>query len=431
MNDAHPVVEDFANPTANAANRGIRVALLTGGSDRPYVWGLTTELLSKGVIVDLIGSDELDWPEFRDKRELNFLNLRGDQRPDASWLRKILRVTAYYGRLVRYAATAKPKLFHILWNNKFETFDRTLLMLYYVALGKKIALTAHNVNEAQRDGNDSLLNRLTLTTQYHLANQIFVHTAKMKSELARQFGVREARITVIPFGINNAVPNSNLTPIEARQMLGIQTGERVILFFGRITPYKGLEYLIDAFHRIPFSGHRYRLIIAGRVDAAAGEEYWNSIRGAICKDEEEGRALVKTEFIPDEQAEVYFKAGDVLILPYRQIYQSGVLFLAHSFGLPVLAADVGSLRDEIVEGTTGFVFRPEDSADLAKVIERYFKSDLFTNLSSRRDEIRHYATQRNSWDAVGKITMSVYRDLVRGTVRGLSDENASRASVSQ
>jgi D-inositol-3-phosphate glycosyltransferase len=100
------------------------------------------------------------------------------------------------------------------------------------------------------------------------------------------------------------------------------------------------------------------------------------------------------------------------VLPYRYIYQSGVLFLGYSFGLPVLAADVGSLKEEIVEGKTGFVFRAEDSEDLAATIERYFASDLFVNLSARRQEIINYATERHSWDVVGQITMKVYSDLL-------------------
>ena len=68
----------------------------------------------------------------------------------------------YYAKLIRYAATAKPRIFHILWNNKFEFFDRTLLMLYYRLLGKKIVLTVHNVNAGRRDSKDTRLNRLTL-----------------------------------------------------------------------------------------------------------------------------------------------------------------------------------------------------------------------------------------------------------------------------
>ena len=98
--------------------------------------------------------------------------------------------------------------------------------------------------------------------------------------------------------------------------------------------------------------------------------------------------LLRAEFIPDDETETYFKAADVLVLPYRHIYQSGVLFLGHSFGLPVLAADVGSLKDDIVEGKTGFVFRPEDPDDLARVIEQYFASDLYADLNNRRKEIR-------------------------------------------
>ena len=125
-----------------------------------------------------------------------------------------------------------------------------------------------------------------------------------------------------------------------------------------------------------------------------------------------GRVLLRDEFIPDDATELYLKVADVLVLPYRYIYQSGVLFLGHSFGLPVIAADVGCLKDEIVEGQTGFIFRPEDSVDLARTIERYFASDLYADLSRRRSQIRDYARERHSWDVVGQITMSVYANLV-------------------
>jgi len=118
------------------------------------------------------------------------------------------------------------------------------------------------------------------------------------------------------------------------------------------------------------------------------------------------------------------------VLPYRHIYQSGVLFLGYSFGLPVLAADVGSLKDEIVEGETGFVFRPEDPIDLARAIETYFASDLYKDLSTRRHEIRDYATKQHSWDVVGQMTMSLYAGLLRIPYPGeLSNRDASRASL--
>src|ERR1700674_3736975 len=124
-------------------------------------------LLSKGVCLDFIGSDELDSPQLRASPGLRFLNLRGDQRQDASLAAKIWRVLIYYVRLIRYASFARPGIFHILWNNKLQMFDRTVLMLYYKLLGKKVVFTAHNVNAGKRDLNDSPLNRLTLRTQYH------------------------------------------------------------------------------------------------------------------------------------------------------------------------------------------------------------------------------------------------------------------------
>jgi D-inositol-3-phosphate glycosyltransferase len=394
-------------------NNDISVALLTGGSDRPYVFGLTKELISKGVTLDLIGSDELDCPEYHGVPRLNFLKLRGDQDPHASLPKKMVRILSYYFKLLRYAATAKPKIFHILWNNKFLHFDRTLLMFYYRLLGKRLVLTVHNVNTAKRDNNDSAFNRFTLRIQYRLADHLFAHTEKMKHELMDEFGVPEGRISVIPLGINNSVPDTSLTSAEARQSLGLQEDDKAILFFGRITPYKGLEYLVDALQRILSPADKYRLMIVGRVEEETFDAYWAPIRDAIQDDVQRGRVLLRAEHVPDSETEVYFKAADVLVLPYRDIYQSGTLFLGYSFGLPALASDVGSLKEEIDEGNTGFVFKPEDPADLAMTIEKYFASELFRSLSSRKQTIRDFAAERHDWDVVGKMTISVYEGLLQ------------------
>ena len=182
---------EYALPSAHPSvtNPQLTVSVLTGGSDRPYVFGLTTSLMSKRLFLDLIGSDELAFPEFRGMPGVNFLNLRGSSERDVSFGRKVFRVATYYKKLIGYAATAKPRLFHILWNNKFEFFDRTVLMLYYRLLGKKIVLTVHNVNANKRDLIDTRLNRLTLRIQYRLTHHIFVHTEKMKRELLEDFGI--------------------------------------------------------------------------------------------------------------------------------------------------------------------------------------------------------------------------------------------------
>lgn len=388
----------------------LHVALLTGGGDKPYALGMAAALTSEGISVDFIGSDDLEVPELLTNPRVNFLNLRGSQRSNASPFLKAKRVLTYYMQLLRYAAIAQPKMFHLLWNNKFEFFDRTLLMLYYRMLGKKIILTVHNVNVRKRDSNDSFLNRISLRLQYNFCHHIFVHTERMRSELVSDFRIPRSKVSLIPFGINNTVPNTALSTEEAKQQIGVNRGDKALLFFGNIAPYKGLEYLISAFSALLSKDRSYRLIIVGRPKGS--ENYWKQIQQAIVRSRISDRIIQRIEYIPDELTELYFKAADVLILPYTHVFQSGVLFLSYSFGLPVIAADVGTLREEIVEDETGVVFKPRDSVDLALKVEKYFNSELYGDLENRRTQISKYANERYSWDKVAAITATVYSNLL-------------------
>ncbi len=84
---------------------------------------------------------------------------------------------------------------------------------------------------------------------------------------------------------------------------------------------------------------------------------------------------------------------------------------------------MGSLKDEVLEGKTGFVFRPEDPVDLAKAIRKYFESELFAHLKTRRQEICSYATERNSWSVVAQTTMEVYGGMLQASCRTLNVES--------
>ena len=404
-------VVDRTRPSGLAANRKIEVALLTGGIDKPYVLGLSSTLASLGIFLDLIGSDELRSPELLNEPQVSFLNLRGDQRREARLLTKVLRILRYYAKLILYAATAKPAIFHILWNNRFQLFDRTVLMLYYKLLGKKVVFTVHNVNAGKRDLNDSFLNRCSLKVQYRLSDHLFVHTTKMKNELCREFGVPESKVTVIPFGINNTLPCTPLTGAQAKQALGISDSHKTLLFFGRIARYKGLEYLLAALAILVSKDESYRLIVAGTIKDRNG--YWDDIQESIARAGIRDKIINRIEFIPDEKVEFYFKAADVLVLPYTDIFQSGVLFLGYSFGLPVVATDVGDMREDIVEGKTGFVCQPRDPLTLANAIESYFASELFRSLAEHRQDLRDYANERYSWARAGQATQLVYAMLLR------------------
>jgi D-inositol-3-phosphate glycosyltransferase len=399
------------SPSSVACRPVLRIALLTGGSDKSYVLGLTEALTSEGVSIDVIGSDELSTPELLTNSRIRFLNLRGDQRSDVSLKSKTFRILRYYVRLLCYSVVTQPKIFHILWNNKFEFFDRTLLLLYYKLLGKRLVFTAHNVNIRKRDCSDSWLNRLSLRVQYQLVDHILVHTERMKSELLTDFGVPESKTSVIPFGINNTSPVTAITTGEARQRLRLSSSDKTLLFFGQIAPYKGLEYLIDAFNEVAKNNGSYRLVIAGTVKKGQ-IKYWSQIRSKTATSNIQNQIIERIEHVPDEEVELYFKAADVLIVPYVHIFQSGVPFLAYSFGLPVIATDVGSLRQDIIEGRTGFVCRREDPSDLARMINEYFESDLFKDLENRRSDIKNYANERYSWEKVAAITTGVYSRLL-------------------
>ena len=303
-------------------------------------------------------------------------------------------------------------MFHILWNNRLEYFDRTLLMLLYKAQGKKIVLTAHNINQRKRDSNDSFFNRLTLKSQYRLVDHIFVHTQKMKQELIEDFGVPERTVTVLRHPINDAFPDTDLTPAEAKRRLGIKDGERTLLFLGRITRTRASSTCSTRFNSSARATIRYRLIIAGQTKKGT-EQYSQDIDRLIRTATRRDQILFDNQFIPDEKMELYLKAADVMVLPYTDIFQSGVLFLSFTFGLPVVAADVGSFREDVVENRTGFLFRPRDPQDLIRAIEAYFTSDLFRNLSQRRQDIRTYFRQHHSWHAVAQATHHVYAQLMR------------------
>jgi len=401
------------------------VAILTAGRDKPYALGLADALIRQGIRFDFLGSTAVDHPALHGHPLVTFRMFR-DQREGVGAAAKVRRVLGLYRRLVVYALAAKPRIFHVLWNNQIEWFDRTVLMALYRLCGRKVVLTAHNVNKGKRDGDDSRWNRLTLRVQYRLAHHIFVHTGRMRDELLADFKVPEERISVIPFGMNSTVPDTVLDRAGARRILGLAPGDKVLLFFGNIAPYKGVEFLVDAFLSLADAEPELRLVIAGRPKGS--EDYWGQIEGRINASPHAGRIVRRIEYVPDEETEIFFKAADALVLPYTHIFQSGVLFLAYNFGLPVLAANVGSLGDDIVPGETGFVFRSRSPEDLALAIRTFLASDLHGG--QPREAIRAFAEERHSWTKVGDLTRAVYARLLKvPEPRDPSTNQANQAPV--
>jgi glycosyltransferase involved in cell wall biosynthesis len=102
------------------------------------------------------------------------------------------------------------------------------------------------------------------------------------------------------------------------------------------------------------------------------------------------------------------KAADVCVLPYVYIYQTGVLILSYRYGLPAVVTDAGSMRDDVIEGRTGFMCRPRDAADLARALTTYFSSQLFADGEAARHDIVTFAEDKYSWKAIATTVAEVY-----------------------
>jgi glycosyltransferase involved in cell wall biosynthesis len=151
------------------------------------------------------------------------------------------------------------------------------------------------------------------------------------------------------------------------------------------------------------------LIIAGRIKG--DQEYWDMLKEKILSDNLQSNIQQFIEFIPDSEIEIFFKASDVLVLPYKFIYQSGPLFLSYFFGLPVIASDVGSFGEDIIEGETGYTFKSEDPLELAAALNIFFESNLYRNQIETRRKIADYAQAKYSWEKIGELTSTLYENV--------------------
>jgi len=384
----------------------MRISILNAGQQTDYLYGIVSGLSEiPSLELEVVDSDSAvgvidTFPH------TTLFNLRGDNLSTQPFLIKAWNICKYYGRLLWYTAHTRSEIFHIQWENSISLFDRTVLIFYYKLFGKKLIHTAHNIYKDERDGRATLLRRISLKVMYHLMDCIIVHTQKMKEELCSRFHISPDRIVVISHGINNRIPRRGVSQKEAREKLGIALTAHAILFFGQIDEYKGIETLIDAASLLVREDPSMVLIIAGKPKRQM--KYAVTLKSQAGHSLPENTVLFRLQFVPVDEVELYFAAADCLVLPYRKIYQSGVIFLAYRFGLPIIATDVGSFREDIIDGLTGFICRPDDAEDIEKKLHNYFESNLFRQREQTRKRIIEFAEQKYSWSNIGRLTYDVY-----------------------
>ncbi len=158
---------------------------------------------------------------------------------------------------------------------------------------------------------------------------------------------------------------------EARRRLGLPESRRLILFFGYVREYKGLDVLLEAMGLLKTRLPELLLLVAGEF--YEGEARYRKMVSDLGI---EDRVVFRSDYVPDSEVGVIFSAADAVVLPYRSATQSGIVQVAFQIGTPVICTDVGGLAEVVPDGKAGLIVRPGDPAAVAAAIGRFYEEDL-------------------------------------------------------
>ena len=219
-------------------------------------------------------------------------------------------------------------------------------------------------------------------------DSFIVLSKKVENELLSF--IPEAKYKYSPHPIYS-IFNNTLSKEQAKAELKLAT-KKVLLFFGLIREYKGLDILINAMEKIKTELEDYTLLIVGECYENENK-YTELIKKAGITD----NVKCHYSFIPDNEVGKYFSAADVVVLPYKTASQSGIVQIAYHFDTPVIVSNVGGLPEIVDEGKTGYCVEPNSNA-FAKAIKSFYEND---NIIEMNSNISEYKSQF-SWDAMVK-----------------------------
>lgn len=389
----------------------MKITIFNGGGAVDYLFGLVSGLAQyQNDSIEVLDSDAtLDL--FSSFKNVRYYPIFRKVPKDAPVLIRLKYIVIFYSLQFWYLVTRKPRIIHFQWLDRYKFVDRILLPALARLRGHKVVFTVHNVNAGKRDNKDAFFNRYSLMVLYRLCSHLIVHTQQSKDELFKEFKVNQRKVSVIRHGINQRVSIRGLSRDQARASLNISSSEKVILFFGYIDYYKGLDLLIDSLSYLSDNFLTdFRLVIAGNVKAS---DYGTIINLKIENSSAKEKILYHTGYIPDHVVEQYFMASDCILLPYREIYQSGVMFMAYTFGLPIVVSDIGNFRNDMISGETGLLISNNTPEEISKTIIQYFNSNLYKDLPETRVKIKQWALKNYSWMNIGNETHALYQSLMK------------------
>jgi glycosyltransferase involved in cell wall biosynthesis len=314
-------------------------------------------------------------------------------------IKKIVKYFSYLTRLFFYSIKGE-KILHFQFFRRRTDF--ILFFLLRIA-GVKLVYTAHNVLPHERSKTDKYIQSLV----YRTADSIIVHSGYIKNKLLKNFKVNHEKVEVIPHGnFDIYLPSKRITRGEARRKLYLNNEDKVLLFFGYIREYKGLDLLLDAFDLAKQSDPDLKLVIAGMpLNNELKLRYEKRIKEIDAGD----RIIYHFRFIPSENVQDYLEASDVVMLPYKDIDHSGIIHLAYSFCKPVIVSAVGDFPESVEQGKSGLILNNYTSVDLSDIIIKAVK-DLHA-LRKMGEYAKYLNDSKYSWTDIGKKTAEVYRSL--------------------
>lgn len=261
-------------------------------------------------------------------------------------------------------------------------------------LGYRIVWTVHELYPHERL-NPKWLERLTHLAVAHLASALIVHCQEARRSVSKEF-YRRRNVYVTPMGSYVGVYPESISKQEARASLSLDEGARVYLFLGSLRPYKGLERLVKAFRSLPHKD--IALVIAGRPWAAFSMDRLRALA------EGDDRIHLLPGFVPEEDLQRYFRAADLVVLPFEGVNTSASAHLAISFGRPVIAPALGCLPENIPAGA-GILYDASDPDGLVNALRCSLAIDAKA-LGQRASE----QARRLSWIVMARQTLQIYKN---------------------
>jgi glycosyltransferase involved in cell wall biosynthesis len=236
-----------------------------------------------------------------------------------------------------------------------------------------------------------------------LSDHLIVHSNHNKNTLRWKFQIGSDHISVIPHGPLNLFKSGSQ---NFRQARGISEDEKIILFFGNIRPYKGLDILLRAVSSIKAkSPLSLRLVIAGSL-----WEPWDRYDHLIRKLGLENDVIQMLGYVPADQVGSFFSAADLVVLPYRHFdSQSGVGAVAIAFNVPMIVTDTGGMPDLVADPAC--VVPCGDPDTLAEKMLVVLSDDRF--YKKLKNDARKIEKEM-SWEHIVHQTVCLYHQIQNG-----------------